>query len=213
MDDDLGVADAAEHVAGAAQCRVQFLEVVYLAVVDVRDAAILVVHRLLAAGEVDDRKAAVTQPDAAVDEKAATVRPAVREAVGHRLEQVPVDRPPVFAAENTYKAAHALSFGGCDARPGPALRMICPALMAQRRSRRLKVGCRTEAGSPRRQGCAQGTPSAARLFAVHPPLLWKRWQSRRPIGRYLSLRPRSVEHTSELPSQMRISFAAICMKK
>src|SRR3546814_7622592 len=60
---------------------------------DLRDAAILVVHRLLAAGEVDDRKAAVTQPDAAVDEKAATVRPAVREAVGHRLEQVPVDRP------------------------------------------------------------------------------------------------------------------------
>src|SRR3546814_1703009 len=78
-----------------------------------RGAAILVVHRLLAAGEVDDRKAAVTQPDAAVDEKAATVRPAVREAVGHRLEQVPVDRPPVFAAENTYKAAHALSFRGC----------------------------------------------------------------------------------------------------
>src|SRR3546814_18660851 len=73
----------------------QFLEVVDLAVVDDRDAAILVVHRLLAAGEVDDRKAAVTQPDAAVDEKAATVRPAVREAVGHRLEQVPVDRPPV----------------------------------------------------------------------------------------------------------------------
>src|SRR3546814_13221163 len=96
----------------------------------------------MAAGEGDDRKAAVTQPDAAVDEKAATVRPAVREAVGHRLEQVPVDRPPVFAAENTYKAAHALSFRGCDARPGPALRMICPALMAQRRSRRLKVGCR-----------------------------------------------------------------------
>src|SRR3546814_2078048 len=81
MDDDLGVADAAEHVAGAAQFRGQFLEVVDLAVVDDRDAAILVVHRLLAAGEVDDRKAAVTQPDAAVDEKAATVRPAVREAV------------------------------------------------------------------------------------------------------------------------------------
>src|SRR3546814_9630835 len=75
--------------------RGQFLEVVDLAVVDDRDSAILVVHRLLAAGEVDDRKAAVTQPDAAVDEKAATVRPAVREAVGHRLEQVPVDRPPV----------------------------------------------------------------------------------------------------------------------
>src|SRR5690606_24510074 len=44
--------------------------------------------------------------------------PAMREAVGHRLEQTAIDRPPILATEDPHKTAHQLSFR-CDFRHRP----------------------------------------------------------------------------------------------
>src|SRR3546814_8889066 len=53
----------------------------------------------------------------------------------------------------------------------------------------------------------------ARFHGRHPP---RETAPRRPLARALSSRPaqhRSEEHTSELQSLMRISYAVFCLKK
>src|SRR3546814_2486853 len=42
---------------------------------------------------------------------------------------------------------------------------------------------------------------------------WSRWDRRLLISWSLSQKPRSEEHTSELQSLMRISYAVFCLKK
>ena len=70
----------------AAELRV----VVGLAVVDDDDRAVLVAHRLRSALHVLDRESAVPQAHTFADEEAVTVRPAVRDGVRHRANQVRV---------------------------------------------------------------------------------------------------------------------------
>src|SRR3546814_14293630 len=94
MHDDLGVADAAEHMAQIPQLAGQILEVVDLAIVDNRDAAVLVVHRLLAAGEVDDQQPAVAAADALGEMVAFRVGTPGRRAVRPRHPGAAGARPP-----------------------------------------------------------------------------------------------------------------------
>ena len=67
----------------ALEFRDQLLEVVDLAVEDDDDGAVLVVQRLLAGREVDDRQAAVAEADARREVQAALVRAAVVLALVH----------------------------------------------------------------------------------------------------------------------------------
>ena len=59
-----------------------------LAVEDDDHRPILVEDRLGAAGEIDNRQAAVAQPDVAVDEESVAVGAAVRQCAGHPGERV-----------------------------------------------------------------------------------------------------------------------------
>src|SRR3546814_3165842 len=59
------------------------------------------------------------------------------------------------------------------------------------------------AGRPRRH--LVRSPAGARRPGKHPPL--------RILTEAASIRPRSEEHTSELQSLMRISYAVFCLKK
>ncbi len=83
VDDGFRVAAVAEDVAEGGQFVAQRLEIVDLAVEDDGDAVVLVIHRLLAAGGVDDGQAAVAQGYAGLQVKAFAIRPAMGDGVGH----------------------------------------------------------------------------------------------------------------------------------
>ena len=69
--------------------------VVDLAVEDHLDGAVFVAERLIAAGQVDDRQAAMNQADAGAGPEALGVRAAVGDAVAHCLEDSRITgRPP-----------------------------------------------------------------------------------------------------------------------
>src|SRR3546814_1431989 len=74
--------------------------------------------------------------------------------------------------------------------------------------RLISVSPRRARGSPRRWSrCVHACGSAQRSCALrraHPP---RRWRRAHPAS------PRSEEHTSELQSLMRISYAVFCLKK
>ena len=80
-------------MAGALELAVQLGEVVDLAVLDDRAGPVLVRDRLVAAREVDDREPPRREADAALDERALRVGPAVDERRRHRGEPLAVDRP------------------------------------------------------------------------------------------------------------------------
>ncbi len=65
----------------------QIAVVVDLAVEDDPDAAVLVLHRLMAAGAVDDGQPAVTERGVRIGKHPAAVRAAVPEAIGHRIDR------------------------------------------------------------------------------------------------------------------------------
>ena len=97
-----GVAVGAEAVAGAFEPAAQLAEVVDLAVEDDPDRAVFVGHRLMPAGQVDDRQPPMAQGHArrgfparlraeAGGVDALVVRPAMREHVDHPPERGLVD--------------------------------------------------------------------------------------------------------------------------
>ena len=106
MHDDFGVAARVEDVPERLQLRDQLLVVVDLAVEDDDDRAVLVVERLLAGREVDDRQAAMTEPDARLEVHALAVRPAVRLRVVHALQQRAVEVAAAAGVEQSGDAAH-----------------------------------------------------------------------------------------------------------
>ena len=86
----LGVAPRGEPVARALELAAQLQVVVDLAVLHDDDGAVLVGDRLVAAGQVDDRKPPCGEPDAALDMRALGVRPAVLERRRHAREPLRV---------------------------------------------------------------------------------------------------------------------------
>ena len=76
-----------EMVAGGFELGGQVAVVVDFAVEDDGDRSILVEHRLVPGRDVDDGQAAMAQRDVGFDQKALIVRPAMRDRVGHALEQ------------------------------------------------------------------------------------------------------------------------------
>src|SRR6185312_6944533 len=109
MDDHLGVAPCAEAVAGTLEFRNQLLEIVDFAVENDCDRMVLVEHRLLAMGDVDNGEPAVTKADAAIDVESRSVRPAMGKGIGHPHQQRAVDRAGGAEIENAGNAAHAMN--------------------------------------------------------------------------------------------------------
>ena len=91
VDEHLGVAVRREPVAGPLEVPPELTVVVELAVLDDRDAAVLVRDRLVAGREVDDREAPGSEPDGPVEVCAVRVRPALDEGCAHRREPAGVD--------------------------------------------------------------------------------------------------------------------------
>jgi hypothetical protein len=94
VDEHLRVRARPEPMAGPLELPAQLREVVDLAVLDDGAGAVLVRDWLVAAREVDDREPPRSEPDAALDERAVRVGPAVDERGRHRREPLPVDRAP-----------------------------------------------------------------------------------------------------------------------
>ena len=109
VDDDLGVAAGAEHVAQPCQLGHQRLEVIDLAVIDDTDRLILVEQRLVTGGQIDDRQAAVAEPQPRCQMEAVAVRSAMPEDIGHMAQQAPIDPPMSPMIEDSRYAAHLLS--------------------------------------------------------------------------------------------------------
>ncbi len=89
MHDHLGVAARVEAVTERLQLRYQRLVVVDLAVVDDDDRAILVVERLLAGREVDDREAAMAERHTGLEVHAVSIRAPVGDRVVHAQREPP----------------------------------------------------------------------------------------------------------------------------
>jgi hypothetical protein len=113
VDEHLGVAARGEAVPASGQLGVQRLVVVDLAVLDDQHRAVLVAHRLVAVGEIDDRQAPVAEGDRAVGLRPALVGPAVLERVEHRVQRPVVDRPAVEGHQSADPAHRAT----CRCRP------------------------------------------------------------------------------------------------
>ncbi len=91
VDKHLGVAACPERMAGALEFVLELAVVVELAVLHDDDGPVLVRDRLVAAGQVDDRKSARSDSDGSVDVHAFGVGAAVDERRGHPAEPLAVD--------------------------------------------------------------------------------------------------------------------------
>jgi len=83
-------------------------------------------HRLHAAGEIDDGKSAMTETDMAIDPNAARIRAAARHRLRHRFDDVALRLDIAIVANPTSNAAHRVILsnghprvptGGDDLRP------------------------------------------------------------------------------------------------
>ena len=106
VENDLGVGAAREPVAGRQEGTAQGVGVVDLTVRDQPDAAILVGQRLLPGRQVDDAKALRGQADRSLDPESLLVRPAVRDGLGHAIEEPTRDGPRPPDLEYRDDAAH-----------------------------------------------------------------------------------------------------------
>jgi hypothetical protein len=87
MHQALGITIRGEDMAAGAQLRSQLGEVVDLAVEDGSHRPVLVVHRLLASGDVDDREPAHPEDSLVVIMKAGPIGAAVDYLVAHASDQ------------------------------------------------------------------------------------------------------------------------------
>ena len=106
VDDHLGVAARPERWPSAVSSGMSVAEVVDLAVEDDDDAAVLVVERLLAAREVDDRQPAMTEADAGLEMKAVAVRTAMLVREVHALDDTRIDSALAREIDDTDNSAH-----------------------------------------------------------------------------------------------------------
>ena len=104
--DDLGVAARAERMPAGGQLDDEFLIVVDLAVEHDGDSLVLVVERLVAAAEVDDRQAAMPEPDPGFEVEPVVVGTAMRDRVVHRDEEAARDVAARARVEDAADSAH-----------------------------------------------------------------------------------------------------------
>src|ERR1044071_5442500 len=84
----------------------QFDVVVNLAIEDDTDCAVLVENRLVAAGQIDDAEAAVSESDVAAHEESLTVRTAVAERGRHPAQQVLIDPRGTIGQTDSCDSTH-----------------------------------------------------------------------------------------------------------
>ncbi len=107
MYDHFGVAAGVETVTKSGELGDQLLEVVDLPVEDHHHRLVLVEQRLLPAGDVDDRKAAVRQGNTRLKVVAALVRAPVKLDVVHALHELARERLFRSCIEKSGNAAHS----------------------------------------------------------------------------------------------------------
>src|SRR5712691_6535201 len=104
VDEHLGVGLRREHVAGGEQLLAQLEVVEDLAVLDDPHGRVLVVHRLVPAGEVDDRQPAHAERYAVELDRAFVVGPAVGHRRAHPRDELATERG--IPARDATDAAH-----------------------------------------------------------------------------------------------------------
>src|SRR5262249_40761667 len=154
VDQHLRVAVRVELVAALFQAGPQLAIVVHLPVEDDLDRTVLIADRLIAAGQVDDRQPAAGQPEAGRAPQPLGVRPAVGEAVRHRLQHGPVHRPRRVGVEYTRNSAH----GSRASYPGLTPSTIRSSRVSTGAMSAIRLSC-----SPRRATSANPARSKARM--------------------------------------------------
>ncbi len=110
VNDDFGVRPGLEAVTALLELRAQLLEVVDFAVEDDPHRLFPVGHRLVTAGEIDDRQATETQSEAARHQIPFVVRPAVRDGAGHRADHIRIDTITSSVVELSRDTTHGAFF-------------------------------------------------------------------------------------------------------
>ena len=106
MNDGLGVAVGMELVTSLDQFGTELLEVVDLAVERDGDAAVSILHGLMALGDINDGKATEAHGDVVVDEIAVLVGTTVNDAVGHVLNDAAIGFGIVIDGGEANESAH-----------------------------------------------------------------------------------------------------------
>src|SRR5687767_1853384 len=106
MNDHFGVAAGAEHKPQLGQLGNQFLIVIDLAVVYDDDRPILVIERLLAGSQIDDREPPMPEPNAWRKMQSTLVRTAMMLRLVHSHQHVSLNRSPRVQINNGNNAAH-----------------------------------------------------------------------------------------------------------
>ena len=89
MDDHFGVGVGAKDVAALLELGAQLLEVVDFAVEDDPDRLVGIGHRLMAAGEIDDRQPPEAEADRTLHEVALVIRAAMGDRISHQPDLSP----------------------------------------------------------------------------------------------------------------------------
>src|SRR5689334_25238842 len=108
MQDRFGVAARRVAVALRLEDGAKRRMVVNFAVVSDPQRAVFVGHRLMAAGEIDDREAAVAEADRTIDPGAGAVGSAMAQGVAHPLKPRFVDLPVWSQLDDADNPAHGI---------------------------------------------------------------------------------------------------------
>ena len=108
VDDDFGIATSVEDMTEHLQLWNEFLIIVDFPVEDDADRLILVIERLLAGGQIDDREPAVAEADARFDMQATFVRAAMKLRFVHAVENRAIYVAFATGIEYSGDAAHLL---------------------------------------------------------------------------------------------------------
>src|SRR5262249_54755987 len=114
--DCFGVTACAISTATRLQIRPQLDVIVDFAVVDQADARLLIDHRLMASAHVDDRQAAVAEPDGAPRPQTRPVWPPMAPEIAHSRQPRLIDRPAVKRNDSD-DATHASPSDRRHSRP------------------------------------------------------------------------------------------------
>jgi hypothetical protein len=106
VQDRLGIRSCSIAVTALLEPRPQFGVVVNLAVEHDPDGAVLIRHRLVAGGDVDDRQTSMRQTDGAIDEQPLAVRAAMPHDVAHPRQTTFVDATLRIKCDDSSDAAH-----------------------------------------------------------------------------------------------------------
>ena len=106
MNDQLGVAVGAEHVALGLELDALLGIIEQLAIADDGDAAILVEDRLLAVLEPENAQPAMRKPDPRHKQKAGIIRTTVSQRVGHAAHERPIGLSTAREVNHSCQAAH-----------------------------------------------------------------------------------------------------------